>query len=144
MTGAFRACEYEVTLSEGPGRPGNMKRLLLILLVLFALSLGEGVALAQQPGAALTLDQAVQQVRRTTNGRVLSAQTVTRQGRRVHRIKVLTDDGRVRTVEMNAGLGRTSGNANINPAIRPGLVPNNDKNNKKPKDEKRREKDKDA
>lgn len=117
-----------------------MKRILLIMMLLSALSLGEGVALAQQPGGALTLDQAVQQVRRTTNGRVLSAQTVTRQGRRVHRVKVLTDDGRVRTVEMNAGLGRSGRNSNVNPAIMPGLTPKDDKPGNQ---EKRREKDKD-
>jgi hypothetical protein len=109
--------------------------------IFLTLLLGDGVALAQRQGGVCSLDQAVQQVRRTTNGRVLSAQTVTQQGRRVHRVKVLTDDGRVRTVEMNTGLSCGGGNTSVNPAIRPGLAPDNNNPNK-PKDRQdRRDKD---
>lgn len=50
-----------------------------------------------------SLDAAVAQVRRETGGRILSAETVSRQGRRVHRIKVLTPDNRVRIVNIDAG-----------------------------------------
>lgn len=142
VRGLLAFADTRVHSAGDPEPPGNMKRILLTLLVFVALLLGDGFALAQRQIPALTLDQAVQQVRRTTNGRVLSAQTVTRGTGRVHRVKVLTDDGRVRTIEMNAGLPRNSGNTNVNPAIRPGLAPDN---NNKPKDQQhRREKDKDG
>lgn len=50
-----------------------------------------------------SLDTAVAQVRRTTHGRILSAETISQHGRRVHRIKVLTPDNRVRIIMINAG-----------------------------------------
>ncbi len=50
----------------------------------------------------LSLDQAVSQVRRDTGGRVLSAETVQRNGQRVHRIKVLTPENRVRVYYVDA------------------------------------------
>jgi uncharacterized membrane protein YkoI len=49
-----------------------------------------------------SLDTAVAQVKRDTGGRILSAQTVNKGGKRVHRIKVLTPDNRVRIVNINA------------------------------------------
>ena len=52
--------------------------------------------------SGVSLDDAVQQVRRDTGGRVLSASTVSQGGRRVHRIKVLTPAGHVRVVEIDA------------------------------------------
>lgn len=60
-----------------------------------------GTAAAQQGGASL--EQAVQQVKRQGDVRVLSAETVKVNGRRVHRIKVLTGDGRVKYVRVDAG-----------------------------------------
>jgi hypothetical protein len=66
------------------------------------------LGLAVQPAAnppkphKLTLEQAVQQVQRDTGGRVLSADSV-RSGRSSkYRIKVLTEDGRVRVVEVDS------------------------------------------
>lgn len=50
---------------------------------------------------ALSLDQAVKQVRKKTGGRVLSAETIEKDGRRVHRIKVL-NDGKVRVHYVDA------------------------------------------
>lgn len=120
-----------------------MKRILLTLPVFLALLLGDGFALAQGQNAACGLDQAVHQVRATTNGRVLSAETVTLGTQRVHRVKVLTDDGRVRTIQMNSGPGCIGGNTNVHPSIRPGLAPNNDNNNKPEDPKNRREKDND-
>lgn len=49
---------------------------------------------------ALTLSQAVQQVKRDTGGKVLSAQTRVQGNWEVHFVKVLTQDGRVRTVRV--------------------------------------------
>ena len=49
---------------------------------------------------ALNLSQAVQKVKRDTGGKVLSAQTRVEGNREVHFVKVLTQDGRVRTVRV--------------------------------------------
>ncbi|MFO8025286.1 PepSY domain-containing protein [Thiohalophilus sp.] len=51
----------------------------------------------------LSLDAAVNQVRQQTDGRILSAETVQRNGKRIHRIKVLLPDGTVRIMTFNAG-----------------------------------------
>jgi hypothetical protein len=49
-------------------------------------------------GGGLTLDQAVEQVRRQYNGRIVSAETRVSGNREVHYIKVLLADGKVKTV----------------------------------------------
>ena len=48
----------------------------------------------------LTLDQAVQQVRRQYKGRIVSAETRVSGGRETHIIKVLLSDGTVKTVRV--------------------------------------------
>ena len=53
--------------------------------------------------AGMSLDKAVNQVRKETGGRILSAKTVSENGRRVHRIKVLMPSGRVKIVRKPAG-----------------------------------------
>lgn len=50
----------------------------------------------------VSLDQAVQQVRAQTGGRVLSAETISQGGRPVHRIKVLLPSGHVQIVHVDA------------------------------------------
>lgn len=50
---------------------------------------------AQNSGKSLS--EAVEQVRRQTNGRILSAETKVSGNREVHHIKVLTKDGKVKT-----------------------------------------------
>lgn len=45
-----------------------------------------------------TLSEAIEQVRRQTGGRILSAETRISGNREVHHVKVLTKDGKVRTV----------------------------------------------
>lgn len=52
--------------------------------------------IAQQDGP--TLSEAVERVRRQYNGRIVSAETKVRGKREIHIIKVLTDDGKVRTI----------------------------------------------
>lgn len=49
-------------------------------------------------GGGLTLDQAVEQVRRQYNGRIVSAETRVSGNREIHYIKVLLEDGKVKTV----------------------------------------------
>jgi uncharacterized membrane protein YkoI len=60
---------------------------------------------AQNDG--MTLSEAVEQVRRQTNGRIISAETKISNGREVHHIKVLTKDGKVKTHKIQ---GRKRGN----------------------------------
>ena len=57
-------------------------------------------------GRGVSLDEAVARVRRQTKGKILSAETVAVDGRDVHRIKVLTETGRVRRLQVDARSGR--------------------------------------
>jgi hypothetical protein len=50
---------------------------------------------------AISLNTAVKQVKQQTGGRVLTAETVTRKGHKVHRIKVLLPDGTVKVMYIN-------------------------------------------
>lgn len=52
-----------------------------------------------------TLDDAISRVRRQSDGRVLSAETVRSNDRDEHRVRVITDDGRVRRYRMDAETG---------------------------------------
>jgi uncharacterized membrane protein YkoI len=60
-----------------------------------------------QNNGGKSLSQAVEQVRRKTNGRILSAETKVKGNREVHHIKVLTEDGKVKTHKVQ---GRRRGN----------------------------------
>ena len=53
------------------------------------------IQLAQ--GNCKSLADAVEQIRRQTGGRIISATTTVKNGREVHQIKVLSDDGKVKT-----------------------------------------------
>ena len=55
---------------------------------------------ATQGGGGKSLSQAIEQVRRQTGGQILSAKTKVNGNREVHHIKVLTKDGKVRTVKV--------------------------------------------
>lgn len=59
-----------------------------------------------QAGNGISLAQATRMVREQTGGQVLRAETKRNKGRTVHRIRVLTDDGRVRTYHVDAETGR--------------------------------------
>ena len=61
-----------------------------------ALEAPRHLLVAQSDGPSL--GEAVEQVRRQYNGRIVSAETRIRGDREVHYIKVLTEDGEVRTV----------------------------------------------
>jgi len=54
----------------------------------------------------ISLDEAVSRARRQSDDKILSAETVRVDGRRVHRIKVLTGQGRVKHVQIDADTGR--------------------------------------
>ena len=55
---------------------------------------------ASMSAYALSLEQAARQAARQHNAKVLSAQTVNQGGKRVHVIKLLTKDGKVKTVRI--------------------------------------------
>jgi hypothetical protein len=54
----------------------------------------------------VSLDQAVEQAKQRLGGRVISAETREREGERVHNVRILTKDGRVRRLRINAEGGR--------------------------------------
>lgn len=80
-----------------------------IALLLLCLTLSPGASAITGSGSTwlagngLSLDAAVRQVKQQTGGRILSAETITRDGQRIHRIKVLLPDGTVRVMTFNAG-----------------------------------------
>ncbi|CAN5305143.1 hypothetical protein BH24PSE2_BH24PSE2_10450 [soil metagenome] len=59
-------------------------------------------------GPRISLDQAVSMVLGRYGGKVISAETRSRNGRVIHQIKLLTDDGRVRTVRVDGRTGNIS------------------------------------
>jgi hypothetical protein len=59
-----------------------------------------------QAGNGIGLAEATRMVRDATGGQVLRAETKRDKGRTVHRIRVLTEDGRVRTWHVDAETGR--------------------------------------
>ena len=57
-------------------------------------------ALVAFPAWGISLEEAARQVAEEYDARVLSAKTVTRDGQRVHEIKVITAAGVVKTVQV--------------------------------------------
>lgn len=90
-------------------------RFLLILLLNSVLATMPAMAQEFSPGQAfqivqkdgMSLSEAIESVRRKTDGRIVSAVTKTSGGREVHHIKVLTKDGKVKTHKVQ---GRKRGN----------------------------------
>lgn len=87
----------------------------LVLLIIALTASAEGLAARKDPAVTraasppahavmqangVTLSQAVEQVRRQYNGRIVSAETRCNGGRETHFIKVLTEDGKVKTVSV--------------------------------------------
>lgn len=54
----------------------------------------------------MSLDEAVAMVQTRFRARAVKAETVNEGGRRVHRIRLLNDEGRVWTVSVDAASGR--------------------------------------
>ncbi|HID49973.1 MAG TPA: hypothetical protein EYP40_10260 [Chromatiales bacterium] len=81
-----------------------MRPVLFLALLLLAAPVTARPFHDRQPGASeqTSLEEAVAQVRQQTGGRVLSAETRSVEGRRVHRIKVLLSDGRIRVLLIEA------------------------------------------
>lgn len=66
----------------------------------------EGVQAMILARDGVSLDQAAAMVRRQTGGRIIKASSRRSNGRTVHYIRVLTRDGRVFTVRVDAASGR--------------------------------------
>lgn len=93
----------------------SLKRLRWLLpILLVALAAGQAVAephrpherITQAEGQAMSLDAAVAMVRARFGGKIIGASTTHQRGRTVHVIKLLSDEGRVRTVRVDAQTGR--------------------------------------
>lgn len=74
-----------------------MKRYRAILFTLFFALLFTSQAFA------ISLDQAARQVAAQYKGRVVAAHTENRNGKMIHVIRVITKDGKVKTVKVPAG-----------------------------------------
>lgn len=81
----------------------------LLLIIFTCLFLVSGISVASPfsdrilvARSAVSLDEAVRNVKEETGGRILSARTETRGRKQVHVIKVLLPSGRVRIVKVNA------------------------------------------
>jgi uncharacterized membrane protein YkoI len=81
------------------------KQALKIVIVLLGLLLTSSLY-----ARGLSLDQAVQQAKERTGGRVISAETRESNGRRTHNIRILTDEGKLRRLRIDAGNDRGKGN----------------------------------
>ena len=79
-----------------------MKRIDTMLLAICALL----VTSAAQADRRTSLEDAVSEARGRHPGRVLSAETDRRGGRDSHKIRILTRDGRVKRLRMDAESGR--------------------------------------
>lgn len=65
------------------------------------------LAQRDSPGnGGISLDEAVSQARRQYQGQVLSTETINVDGRKVYRIKILTNDGRVKRTQVDARTGQ--------------------------------------
>lgn len=69
------------------------------LLLLLLAALGPAA-----PARGQSLEESVRRVERETGGRILSAETLRAGDREIHRIKVLTPDGRVRVIQQEGGM----------------------------------------
>lgn len=80
------------------------RRRLIMSVIVGGILAGSGAPVFAQ----LTVDQAVAKVQRELGGRVLSADSESRDGQVQYRIKVLLPDGRVRIVYVDAATGRVN------------------------------------
>jgi hypothetical protein len=79
--------------------------------ILLTLMLGLLLLTATYTAADMSLDQAVKQARQRIGGRVISAETRNQNGHQVHNIRILSNDGKVRRLQINANgdAGRNRG-----------------------------------
>lgn len=61
---------------------------------------------AQKNIGGISLNQAIAKARQSKKDKVLSAETVHKNGRKIYRIKILTRDGRVKRIRIDARTGK--------------------------------------
>jgi uncharacterized membrane protein YkoI len=61
---------------------------------------------AQNKNGGISLNQAIAKARQSNKDKVLSAETVQKDGRKIYRIKILTRDGRVKRTRIDARTGK--------------------------------------
>ena len=94
-----------------------MRKSFLVLLAVAALTLSSAVPAkdwgryrrSQPLLSEMTLDTAVDRVRERTGARIISADTVQEEGRRVHEVRILTDQGKVRRYRIDEDSGEPLG-----------------------------------
>ncbi|EGV51453.1 PepSY domain-containing protein [Candidatus Endoriftia persephonae] len=81
----------------------RVRQIMLPLMLLFG-----GLLLTQGVSARglISLDEAVKQAKRQSGGRVISAETREYDGRPVHNIRILTNEGKLRRYQMDGRSGR--------------------------------------
>ncbi len=84
----------------------NLLAIALCALVLLAADAQAGGKQGKGSDSGFSLDEAVSSLRGGGKGRVLSADTVDRDGQPVHRIKILTDEGRVKRYQLDGESGQ--------------------------------------
>ena len=89
-------------------RVSRLSILLVIALVMFS----QAVMAGKHKGGhryesvyQITLDNAVTRAKEQYKGRVISAETNKRNGKQTHKIRILTDDGRVRRLNVDQQTG---------------------------------------
>ena len=78
-----------------------------ITVVLFFCFVQTGIAGTLPLVATITLDEAVRNIMRDGQNKVLATRTETVDGKRVFVIKVLTPEGRIQHIKIDAESGRT-------------------------------------
>ena len=86
---------YRQVIASGSTDPDVYSNMASALLAMGPAEADNRRGSGRQPPPPYSLDRAVEGVRSRTGGRVLSADTVRRDGRPIYDIKVLTNDGRV-------------------------------------------------
>ena len=78
----------------------RLSRWLIATLLLSLLIAGETFARGD-----ITLDEAVENARKRVGGRVISAETQETNGQRIHNIRLLTKDGKVKRIRIDSESG---------------------------------------
>ena len=87
-----------------------MKRSLAnFLVVLFSVTLMFPLELHAQDCKPIAKSRAISVAQKTIKGKVLSASLSKRGGRQMYKVKVLLDNGRVKTISVDACTGRATG-----------------------------------
>ena len=81
----------------------NVHQILLAMLAICFLAVAPWALAADEP--RYSLEDAIAMVKLRTDGKVVKARTQRNNGRAVHHIRVVTDDGHVRTFKVDARKG---------------------------------------